>query len=252
MAPMTLARVTAARGKGRAPTNRLREDHELVTVIVAPFGPWESAQPREAAALFSVMPCPWWIAGGYAIELAAGRPVREHGDIDVLVLRPDHLHIQQALPGWQWWAADPPGTLRPWRPGERLPAAIHDIWCRPGPDQPWRIQVMIDESGGGDWISRRDPGIRRPIQGIGRTSTDGISYLTPEIQLFYKARNHRPKDETDFTAVLPVLTEDQRRWLNDAIARTVGEHPWRDRLTQALAGAPSSPLRWRSPGPPSG
>jgi hypothetical protein len=58
--------------------------------IVAPFGPWEPAQPLEAAAIFAAMPCPWWIAGGFAIELAIGRPVRDHADIDVLVLRQDH------------------------------------------------------------------------------------------------------------------------------------------------------------------
>jgi Aminoglycoside-2''-adenylyltransferase len=131
--------------------------------IVAPFGPWEPAQPSEAAAIFAAMPCPWWIAGGFAIELAIGRPVRTHADIDVLVLRQDHLRVQQALHGWEWWAADPPGTLRPWLPHEQLPAAVHDIWCRPGPADPWRIQVMIDESSDGDWVSRRNPSIRRPM-----------------------------------------------------------------------------------------
>jgi hypothetical protein len=195
--------------------------------IVAPFGPWEPAQPPEAAAIFAAMPCPWWIAGGFAIELAIGRPVRNHADIDVLVLRQDHLRIQQALHGWEWWAADPPGTLRPWQPREQLPAAVHDIWCRPGPAEPWRIQVMIDESSNGDWVSRRNPAIRRPIAGIGKTST--------EIQLFYKAKNPRPKDETDFTAVLPSLTREQRQWLSDAIARTHGDHLWQDRLAQAPA-----------------
>ena len=204
-----------------------------MTSIVAPFGPWEPAQPPEVAEIFSVMPCPWWIVGGYAIELAIGRPVRGHSDIDVLVLRPDQLHVQQALHGWEWWAADPPGTLRPWRPGEHLPAAIHDIWCRPGAGQPWRTQMMTDESGDGDWISRRDPAIRRSLAGIGRVTRDGIPYLAPEIQLFYKAKNPRLKDETDFTAVLPCLARAQRRWLSDALARTYGEHPWRNRLSQA-------------------
>ena len=207
----------------------------MPALIVAPFGPWDPAQPPEAAAIFAAMPCPWWIAGGFAIELAIGLPVRDHADIDVLVLRPDHLRIQQALHGWEWWAADPPGTLRPWLPREQLPPAIHDIWCRPGPAEPWRIQVMIDESSDGDWLSRRNPGIRRPISGIGKTSTDGIPYLAPEIQLFYKAKNLRPKDETDFTAVLPSLTPEQRQWLSNAIARTHGDHPWRDRLSQAPA-----------------
>jgi hypothetical protein len=203
----------------------------------APFGPWDAAQPPDAAAIFAAMPCPWWIAGGFAIELAIGRPVRDHADIDVLVLRPDHFRIQQALHGWEWWAADPPGTLRPWLLREQLPAAIHEIWCRPGPAEPWRIQVMIDELSDGDWVSRRNPGIRRPIGSIGKTSTDGIPYLAPEIQLFYKAKNLRPKDEADFTAVLPSLTHEQRRWLSDAIARTHGDHPWRDRLSQAPAAS---------------
>lgn len=43
------------------------------------------------------------------------------------------------------------------------PGGVHDIWCRPGRAEPWRIQVIIDESSDGDWVSRRDPSIRRPI-----------------------------------------------------------------------------------------
>lgn len=210
-------------------------------VIVAPYGSWEPASPAEAAAIFAALPGPWWIAGGHAIELAVGRPVRAHGDIDVLVLRKDHLHVQAALRQWEWWAADPPGTLRPWPPGERLPPAVHDIWCRPGPGRPWRIQVMLDESDGGDWVSRRDPRICRPLAGIGQASRDGIPYLAPEIQLFYKARNVRPRDETDFTAALPVLTEAGREWLGDALALAYGAHPWRDRLGGPASGTPGAP-----------
>jgi hypothetical protein len=208
-----------------------------VTTIEAPYGPWEPAPPAEAAAIFAAMPSPWWIAGGYAIEFAIGRAIRDHGDIDVMVLRRDHLAVQQVLDGWEWWAADPPGTLRPWRPGEQLPAGIHDVWCRPGPGAPWRVQLMIDESDGDDWVSRRDPGIRRPLAGIGATSSDGIPYLRPEIQLFYKARGLRPKDETDFAAVLPVLTQAQRQWLAGALARAYGEHPWISR-TGAASSTP--------------
>jgi hypothetical protein len=177
------------------------------------------------------MPCPWWVAGGYAIELAVGGVVRPHGDIDVMVLRRDQLHVQRALAGWECWAADPPGTLRPWAPGERLPVGVHDVWCRPGADRPWRVQVMLDESAGGEWVSRRDPGVRRPIRSLGSVGRDGVRRLSPEIQLYYKAKRPRPKDEVDFAAVLPYLTGDQRRWLSAALAHTFGEHPWRERLT---------------------
>jgi hypothetical protein len=205
-------------------------DDVLVARTETPWGPWEPATVPETAALFAAVAAPWWIAGGWAIELAAGRPLREHSDIDVLLLRRDQLAAQDALPGWEWWAADPPGTLRPWRTGQRLPDAIHDIWCRPGPDDPWRVQIMLDESDGPDWVSRRGAHIRRPIPDLGRTTPDGIPYVAPEVQLLYKAKQVRPKDEADFTAILPLLTDRERGWLHAALTTTYGPHPWQTRL----------------------
>jgi len=209
-----------------------------------PWGPWEPASLTEVAQIFNRVQARWWIAGGYAIELAVGRPVREHTDVDVLILRPDQLAVQHALVGWQWYAADPPGTLRPWQPGEQLPAGVHDIWCRPGPEQPWRIQIMLDESCDEDWVSRRDQRIRRPIAGLGPVSADGIPYLAPEIQLLYKANQRRPKDEIDFGVVLPLLSQSQRQWLRDALRLAYGpDHAW---LTRLMSGGGSAPPR---PGP---
>jgi hypothetical protein len=197
-----------------------------VREIRAPYGSWEPATPAAVLSIFGCLDVPWWVAGGYAIELAVGRPFRAHGDIDILLLRRDQLAVQHALAGWEWWAADPPGVLRPWAPGDYLVDTVHDIWCRPAADQPWRIQVMLDESAGQSWVSRRDPRLRRPLATVGRTSPDGIPYLAPEIQLFYKAARPRAKDEADFAAVLPLLTGMQRRWLRDALTDSYGDHLW--------------------------
>ncbi|MFF2186069.1 nucleotidyltransferase domain-containing protein [Streptomyces sp. NPDC058155] len=206
------------------------------------------------ARLFSGLRNPWWIAGGFAIEFAVGRAFRTHGDIDVLLLRRDQLAAQQAPAGWEWWAADPPGTLRPWAPGEILPVGVHDIWCRPGPRAPWRIQVMLDESHGPDWTSRRDRRVRRPVADLGLTTAGDVPYLAPEVQLFYKAKEPRPKDEEDFTAALPLLAADRRDWLADAIPLAYeqcgaygaygaygaqGPHPWLARLRRAPGGGRS-------------
>ncbi|RKT85331.1 Aminoglycoside-2''-adenylyltransferase [Saccharopolyspora antimicrobica] len=187
---------------------------------------WDPVPPAEVHELFAALAAPWWLAGGYAVEQALGRSLREHGDIDVLVLRRDHLAVQQVLRGWEWWAADPPGALRPWQSGEILPAEVCDVWCRPAADRPWRIQLMIDESDGECWTSRRNPRVRREVRSIGRTGASGIPYLAPEILLFYKAKDTRPKDEADFAALLPLLTPGQRRWLAEAIGDTYGAHPW--------------------------
>ncbi|MER5685167.1 amino acid transporter [Streptomyces sp. NPDC002205] len=196
-----------------------------------PWGPWDPAPLAEVARRFAPLRTPWWIAGGYAVELAVGHAFREHVDIDVTLLRRDQLTAQQVLAGWEWWAADPPGTLRPWLPGEILPHGVHDIWCRPGPDEPWRIQLMLDEADGTDWAFRRDTRIRLPLDRLGRVSEDGIPYLALHVQLLYKAKSRRPKDEEDFTTALRVLTADQRAWLTETLTLAYGaDHPWAVRL----------------------
>jgi hypothetical protein len=201
-----------------------------VSRIETPWGPWEAASLSDVAALFSPAHVPWWIAGGYAIELAVGHPFREHEDIDVLLLRRDQLTVQEVLPAWEWWAADPPGTLRPWKRGEILPAYVHDVWCRPGPSEPWRIQVMLDEADGREWVSRKSSQVRRPIDRIGAVSAEGVPYLLPEVQMFYKAGQSRPKDQQDFAAALAVMTDQQRQWLRSAITQAYGSHLWSARL----------------------
>jgi hypothetical protein len=184
------------------------------------------------AAAFAKAEFPGWIAGGYAIELAVGRELRPHGDLDVLVLRRDQALVRGLLTGWDLFVADPPGVgrLRPWRSGEALQPPLHDIWCRRTPESPWSVQLMLDEVEGTEWVSRRTPQVRLPIARVGRTSATGIPHLAPEVQLFYKAKATRDKDETDFEAALPLLEEEQRVWLSEAIKVIAPDHPWRRRL----------------------
>ncbi|MFD4139551.1 nucleotidyltransferase domain-containing protein [Streptomyces sp. NPDC058572] len=184
------------------------------------------------AELFQSADFPWWIAGGYAIELAVGRALRPHGDLDILVLRRDQLRARERVAGWDLQVADPPGAgqLRAWVTGEVLQEPLHDIWCRRTPGAHWSVQLMLDEADGEDWVSRRDPRVRLPLTRLGRVTAQGVPYLTPEVQLFYKAKQTRGKDEVDFDAVFPLLDTAQREWLLDALNTTAPEHPWRRRL----------------------
>lgn len=47
------------------------------------------APVRVAVALLAALPCPWFVAGGWAIDLHLGRATRPHGDVDVAVYRHD-------------------------------------------------------------------------------------------------------------------------------------------------------------------
>jgi len=183
--------------------------------------------PDEAAVVFGDLAAPWWVAGGWAIDLLVGRQTRVHDDLDILILRRDQDQVRQQLEGWDVWAADPPGTLRPWPTGEILPGHVHDVWCRRHPDAPWTVQLMIDDTDGDDWRYRRDPTIRRPIRSLaGRASTPGRPVLAPDVQLLAKSKAARPKDEADFDAVRALLSPEERSWLRASLEHTAADHPW--------------------------
>ncbi len=195
----------------------------------ADLGAWAPLSIREAASLFGGMGAPWWIAGGHAIELFVGRPLREHGDLDVGVLRRDQFVVGWHLRDWDLRAASG-GTLRPWRPGERLEDHVNDVWCRPDPEGPWRLQLNLNDSAGDRWVFRRDPRVSRPLGEVILRSRQGLPYLAPEVQLLFKAKGMRPKDERDLEAALPLMSQRRRWWLDRAISETHPYHPWLLRL----------------------
>jgi hypothetical protein len=193
--------------------------------------PWQPLSPQEVAQVLRDAAFPWRIAGGYAIEAFVERAFRPHGDIDVLMLRRDRMAVRALLKDWDCWAADPPGTLRRWPADELLSASVDHIWCRRDGRDPWRFQLMLDDADGETWHSRRSAAVRRPIAEMGLRNEVGIPFLAPEIQLFYKAKSPRPKDEQDFSAALPLLSELQRVWLRDAIRTAYGdENAWLERF----------------------
>jgi hypothetical protein len=189
---------------------------------------WKPLSPTEAHQFMKGLTAPWWIAGGWAIDLFVGRQTRTHGDCDILVLRRDQIAVQEYLRDWELYAADPPGSLRSWSAGEFLSTGVHDIWCRRGPAEPWDFQLMLAEDSGDEWIFRRNPRIRGRIVDMGSVDGRGIPYLVPEIQLLYKARAERSaKDEADFAIVAPLLSKSARKWLISALTQVYPDgHEW--------------------------
>lgn len=202
-----------------------------------PLGKWRPWSPHEVATFFAALHVPWWIAGGWAIDLFLGRQTREHEDIDVQILRHDQDAVRARFGAWDMQAAlpqprDEAWPFRPWRPGEILDLSIHDIWRRPATTEPWALQLMIADTRDEWWLFRRMPSIMRPSVAIGSDTANGIPYLAPEIQLLYKAKGLRPMDEADFTQALPMLRQEQRQWLRNALATAHPQHPWLKRLSE--------------------
>jgi hypothetical protein len=168
----------------------------------------------------------WSLAGGHAIERVVGRSYRTHGDIDIVVLRSQQLAVQQWFSEWTLMAADPPGCLRPWDAGEKLSWRVHDIWAH-RPNAPgWELQIMIQEDDGTSWFFRRDDRVHGLVDELA-VLVDGVPVLRPALQLLFKAKNSRPRDEQDFLELLPVLAHRERQALWEWLDLTSPNgHPW--------------------------
>jgi hypothetical protein len=206
----------------------------------------ESKALLEVARALSRLRAPWFIAGGWAIDLHLGRVTRAHDDIDTLILRDDQAALRGS-PDFEVRKVVPHpeglmnrGTLERWSEGEVLALPVHQLNAYRIGDpvlaetdadhcdsaHRWWFQIMLAESDGRDWIYRRNPIVRLPLGKLGFHSLWGLPYLAPEIVLLFKAKLMQDKDREDFRSALPHLSADARRWLRDAVARCHSEHEW--------------------------
>lgn len=187
------------------------------------LGAWSPMTVAEASVVFGAAPFRWYIAGGHALELAVGKPWRDHADLDVGVCRRDLSAVYRYLAGWDLHIAAS-GVLSPWE-GRPLSAERHEnnIWARRAPGGRWTLDITV---GGGDdnsWWSRRNPTIRLPWADAVLDAA-GIPFLAPHVQLLMKSQTVRPKDQVDAEVVIPSLDAEQRSWLMKHLLRN---HPWR-------------------------
>ena len=189
------------------------------------LGAWQSVHPAQCADWFSTVTAPWWVAGGWALDLYAGAQSRPHGDLDVGVLRRDVREILAALSSWEMFEASA-GVLTRLEAGGAPRAEVNSLWCRPTGTSLWMMQLLLDESADGFWVFRRQPAIRLPMEKAVRRDSAGLPYLSPEIQLLYKAKDPRPRDQADFDHIAPWLDPSARAWLREALARMNPSHAW--------------------------
>jgi hypothetical protein len=208
---------------------------------------------------------PWALAGGWAVDAWLGRLTRPHQDVDFPVF--DQPELFDYLAGWQLigheegatgdqGGADlwdgrlltPPAHLhgRPPELSGPLPERFDDSGMRVlFPDDGFWADIQLCDRSDGDWILNPDaspaaaaPRVALPLTQCIRESGWGLPTVVPVVILFLKAtmyvgtKNHlRPHDEADFAALVPLLTDDQRAWLREAIERAyVGAHPWMGKM----------------------
>lgn len=197
---------------------------------------------RAQTSVWKGFPGRWWVAGGWAIDLAIGSVTRAHDDIDFAVLRRDANAVRAQLKNWDVRIAMN-GTLREWKSGPLAPSE-YQIWAReesePKPTDvkafaadPTFFEVLIEEHDDDRWVYRRSALVGRPIEEFSRARF-GMSFVAPDVQLLFKSKPHPSydaKNDEDFRRCLPHLDASERSWLREALTLASPGHRWLGHLS---------------------
>ena len=166
----------------------------------------------------------WWLSGGCGLDHWLGRATREHGDIDISVLRADWRRLVAELPAGLEPLAAMSGALLPLAACVDDPA-LHNLWVRSADTGAFVLQINIEEGDRELWRYRRCPEITRPwaqaVSEVGRVPT-----VNPAVQLLWKSVRPVGKDHQDRAAILPVLNSADRQWLTEAVQLAHPHSPW--------------------------
>ncbi len=186
---------------------------------------WVPWRPEDAARRFAAVEAPWAVAAGWAIDLFLGRARREHEDLEVAVPAGRFSESVRRLSELELYVVGP-GIVEPLERAGNLLGTHHQTWGLDRAANRWRIDLFREPSDGDTWICRRDERIRLPYAELIEHTADGIPYVRPEVVLLFKAKDARPKDESDLAAVLPHLDRARRGRLRDWLELVHPGHFW--------------------------
>jgi hypothetical protein len=174
---------------------------------------------------------PWYISGGWALDLFLGRVTRLHHDVDVGIPYSAQRELRKHLTERGWKLVTPfEKRLEIWPPHMQLQLPRHQVHAH-------RENEFIDfllADMDGVWRYRREPLVLRSTERMSLTTDSGIPFLAPELALLFKSKNtsnqERPKDQLDFEKILAHLEPERRAWLHWALVATSPDHPWIQQL----------------------
>jgi Aminoglycoside-2''-adenylyltransferase len=203
--------------------------HQLVTGPNSlPWRPWHPAKIKDILADTTF---PWYVAGGWALDLWHGRRTRDHDDVEIAVPRVYAGLVREALvaDGFRIHVAID-GQTQPLGPRDTVPTAARQL--RIGDGASWLADIFLEPGNGIIWESHRYPTLRAPLADVAVPTTDGIPYQVPELVLLYKAKYNRPKDAWDLEYFAPLLDRPGLRRLVGWLTRFHPTHDWLRRVEE--------------------
>jgi len=190
-------------------------------------GRWRDTTPEELRAWLAAVDVPWWVSGGWALDLWLGHETRAHSDIEIGCFRSELPRLLADLIEWEVAIARNKVLAALSTP---LPEPPFSLWVRRPNDEQWSFEILAEQRAGDRWLYRRDTRVTLPVAAVTLTTATGWRVVAPEVQLLYKSKAPRDKDEADFTTVVPCLDASRKNWLRDALLVADPGNPWIERL----------------------
>jgi len=205
------------------------------------------------------------ICGGFALDLFAGKELRSHGDFDMafysdekanivgfvqengftvygrlesgkIFYRVDDINDVKWFDCNNFWAVKPDSFAHMYPTGDKPGEYTYNI-IEPRLQSFDFIELAFNERSDDDFFLQYEPKIRMSLDKV-TLYKDDVPYMAPEMVLMLKTHpesfNHpylKPKAETDFKAVMPLLSDESKKWLFDTLAMVYPNgYEWLDGL----------------------
>lgn len=157
---------------------------------------------------------PWFIAGGWAIDLFLNAETRTHDDVEIGIYRKNQMQLYRYFEKNRKYYIDNRNytgkrVKHEWNK-EYLRLPIHELYIE---HDGLEIEILLNEKDDGNWVYRRNIEITLDERKVVLLSPHGIPYLCPEVVSLYKTKAMRSKDIDDITAALAKMSESQKGWL---------------------------------------
>jgi len=215
---------------------------------------------------------PYCICGGFALDMFAGRELRKHGDFDISVFKHDRRKVVDFLQqnGWPVYARFSGSEfylITDWT-DEQLdkydnmwaikPGGFAEMYLKDAEKGVYSYRIYEPRLQGFDFIEIAFntlvddcftcddyPHLRLEMDKATLYKGD-IPYMAPELVLFLKSgpfyisdSYQKPKTIIDFEKVMPLLSQESRKWLIDSISATYPDGcRWLTALPQTYSISP--------------
>lgn len=171
---------------------------------------------------------PWFISGGWAVDIALGRITREHDDLDICIYRED---VKEALEYFENW------KIKVTVPGENRLVDYEQFSDLSLPryslhlfrDKDF-IEILLTEREGDEVLFRKNKNITLHTDDFALNDREGRPFVNPLWQLLFKSLNPREKDNEDFNNYVIIMNDKQKLWLASGIRIMKPDSVWLEKL----------------------